>query len=378
MDAGGVFAIIFAILFLVVGALYAKTFAPKVTAPSVEIGAITGFLSYLVLCMPNVFFVYGFIADIAGNKYHYSVASLTALCGMIINRVLGGPVAAGVSFLKDRITKAPAAAAAIAAAIPAAAAVGGWAPAAAVGMLGGLNAAAAPFIPSAATAAAAEASAAAALATIPSAATAASVVPAAIPAAAAAAAAIPAAAAAIPGATAATAVNMCSLPGFEWLENKIAPQGIIMSMTVLWYLMIEMWDTGQGDNSVALGVTTAITFALQWFVLQTNGCLESYLFGPWSAITALVMAITFAGTSYGVQKTISVPTVPPTKDPAGNNTCPAGYEMIQGVCKKQLPILVGDSAKKTETCSPDVGDGDFELVGELFKDGELITSSIVD
>lgn len=322
MDAGGVFAIIFAILFLVVGALYAKTFAPKVSAPSIEMGAITDFLSFLVLCMPNVFFVYGFIADIVGNKYHYSVASLTALCGMIINRVLGGPFAAGVSFVKDRFTKAPASAAS---------ALNAMGLGAVVPQKGGEeDSMGLPPIP----------------------------VKSSPP---------------LP-----VKSKFCSLPGFEWLENKIAPQGIIMSMTVLWYLMIEMWDTGQGDNSVALGVTTAITFALQWFVLQTNGCLESYLFGSWSAITALVMAITFAGTSYGVQKAISVPTVPPTKDPAGNNTCPAGYEMIQGVCKKQLPILVGDSAKKTETCSPDVGDGDFELVGELFKDGELITSSIVD
>jgi hypothetical protein len=139
-----------------------------------------------------------------------------------------------------------------------------------------------------------------------------------------------------------------------------------------------MWDTGQGDNTVALGVTTLITFVLQWFVLHKNGCLTNYVFNSWSPITALVMSIVFAGASYGIQKSISVPTVPPTTDAAGNNTCPAGYEMVQGVCKKQLPILVGDTTKKTETCSPDVGDGDFELVGELFKDGELITSSIVD
>jgi hypothetical protein len=276
--------------------------------------------------MPNVFFVYGFIADIVGNKYHYSVASLTALCGMIINRVLGLPVANGISFIRSKINTK------IATPIASALASAGIVPVAPVP----------PVAPQRGGTAEEDAW----------------------------------------GAPLPVPVNVknkfCSLPGFEWLENTIAPQGIVMSMTVLWYLMIEMWDTGQGDNTVALGVTTLITFVLQWFVLHKNGCLTNYVFNSWSPITALVMSIVFAGTSYGIQKSISVPTVPPTTDAAGNNTCPAGYEMVQGVCKKQLPILVGDTTKKTETCSPDVGDGDFELVGELFKDGELITSSIVD
>jgi len=339
MDAGGVFAIIFAILFLVVGALYAKTFAPKVSAPSIEMSTITDFLSFLILCMPNVFFVYGFIADIVGNKYHYSVASLTALCGMIINRVLGLPVANGISFIRSKINTK------IATPIASALASAGIVPVAPVPPQRGGTAEEDAW-----------------------------------------------------GAPLPVPVNVknkfCSLPGFEWLENTIAPQGIVMSMTVLWYLMIEMWDTGQGQNTIALGVTTLITFGVQWFVLYSNGCLKDYIFQSWSPITALIMSITFAGTSYGIQKVIArnvssggSPVSPVPSATPGTFVCPPGTVQsadgtqcvtplgpggtIQG--RLQAVINVGGNNAQSEP----VDDND-QFVCEAYKDGELVTSTIVE
>lgn len=374
MDAGGVFAIIFAVLFLVVGALYAKTFAPSVSAPSVELGGVKDFLSLLVLYMPNTFFVYGFIADIINNKYHYSVASLTALSGMVINKVLGGSVAAGVSFLKDRLTKTPAAAAAALTAMGLGAVVAG------------------PAIAAAAPAIAAAAPVAAAPATV------ASVAPAAAAAAAttAAAAGLSTTADEVPSTNPfrGGGVNVCSLPGFEWLENKFAPQGIIMSMTVLWYLLIEMWDTGQAQNTIALGVTTLITFALQWFVLHSSGCLDSYEYKAWSALVALVMAITFAGTSYGVQKVIArnipsggSPVAPVPSGTPGTFVCPP--ETVQSADGTQCVTPLGPGGiQPTPTQSIiNVGgknaqsepvDDNDQFVCEAYKDGELVTSTIVE
>lgn len=350
------------------------------------------FISKLVLYMPNVLFGYGFIADIFNNTgYHYSIASTTALLGMVINKMLGGTVVGGIaigaSFIGEQVKKAPVAAAAAVAAV---------------------TAVAAPAVMAAAPAAAAtgiEMTALPAMAAAPAAA--ASAAPVVAPAAAASAVTV-AAASSLPtddesgGIFDLTALPpeqrgggiTCSLPGFEWLENTIAPQGIIMSMTVLWYLMIELWDTGSGGQTVALGVTTAITFIIQWLVLARNGCLESYRYTVYSPLIALVMAITFAGSSYGIQKVIrknmssgGTPVAPVPSATPGTFVCPPGTVLSASGEQCVTPLGPGGTQQTPTQSIINVGeksnqsqplDENDQFVCEAYKDGELITSTIVD
>jgi hypothetical protein len=395
MDSGGISAIIFAILFVLVGAAYTHKLYTE--------GAFTSgapvdlsFLSLLVLYFPNTLFAYGFIADLMNGKYHYSIASVTALSGMFANKLLGGYVVDAImyvlSFLGAQFAKLSSGAQAIAAT---AVAVGTAA------VAGPAVVAAAPAIEMAAMGTPAAVAAAA---------------PVIAPSAAAAAVAAPVVAAAttpaprpvdtleeeeLPaygsGRQRGGATDLCTLPGFEWLENKIAPQGIVMSMTVLWYLMIELWDTGAGSQSMALGITTAITFGLQWLILHRNNCLTSYKYGTYSAIIALIMAITFAGTSYGIQKQLSkyrgTSTVPPVPSgspgtfvcPPGTVASPSGDACINklgpggtpssglGSANTESIINVGGLNEKSQA----VDDQD-QFVCEAYKDGELVTSTIVE
>jgi len=356
---------------------------------------ILEFISKLVLYMPNVLFGYGFIADIFNNTgYHYSIASTTALLGMVINKILGGTVVGGIaigaSFIGEQIKKAPVAAAAGVAAV---------------------TALAAPAVMSAAPAAAAaatgiEMTALPAMAAAPAAA--ASAAPIVAPAAAASAATVAAASSLptdddesgsifdltqLPPNQRGGAIT-CSLPGFEWLENTIAPQGIIMSMTVLWYLMIELWDTGSGGQTVALGITTAITFIIQWLVLARNGCLESYRYTVYSPLIALVMAITFAGSSYGIQKVIrknmssgGIPVAPVPSATPGTFVCPPGTVLSASGEQCVTPLGPGGTQQTPTQSIINVGeksnqsqplDDNDQFVCEAYKDGELITSTIVD
>jgi len=406
MDAGGISAVVFAILFLVVGSAYAHKLWTE-GAFSTGIDSATGidFLSLMVLYLPNTLFAYGFIADLMNSNYHYSIAGITALVGMFINKMVGGPVVDGIvtalSFIVEQFSKLP---------VAAQAAIG------AVGV--GAAAVAAPA--AAAAAAANPFGAAPAIA-------AANPFAASVPAAAAAVAAAPVVAAAAPtvnpfraqmeteraeAAAAAReeaaerrrqepganpflggrrrqkggATNMCSLPGFEWLENTVAPQGIVMSMTVLWYLLIELWDTGRTSQSIALGVVTGVVFLLQGAVLYKNNCLAPYKYGIYSIPISLVMAITFASSSYFIQKSFlggssgGAP-VPPTSTPTGPK-CPDGTVMNSDgtMC---LPVLggktsqVGVGAGAPSEKSAPVNDDD-QFVCEAYKDGELVTSTIVD
>jgi hypothetical protein len=180
---------------------------------------------------------------------------------------------------------------------------------------------------------------------------------------------------------------MCSLPGFEWLENAIAPQGIIMSMTVLWYLMIELWDSGAASQSIALGATTGAVFILQSLVLYNNNCLRAYKYGNYSVIISLFMAITFAASSYFIQKRFlssspasSGGSSPPVPTPSGPK-CPDGT-VLNSSGTMCLPTLPGTSGKKVSVGDPSgtsapVSDDD-QFVCEAYRDGEVVTSTIVE
>jgi hypothetical protein len=391
MDAGGISAIITSILFVLIGVAYGHKLYTEGAFTS---GAPTdlSFLSLLVLYFPNTLFAYGFIADIMNGRYHYSVASIAALGGMFTNKVVGGYLVDAIMYVLSFIgTQFAKLSSGVQALVATAAAVG------TAVVAGPAVVAAAPGIEMTAMATPAAVAAAAPVIAAPAAA-------AAVGTAAASSLPLPPLVQPFPEGTVMPgppppmqggATDLCSLPGFEWLENKIAPQGIVMSMTVLWYLMIELWDTGAGPQSMALGITSAITFGLQWFVLHRSNCLTSYKYGTYSAIIAVIMGITFAGTSYGIQKQIakyrgtsSVPPVPSGKP--GTFVCPPGtVQSLSGdACVNKLGpggtapsgfgasesiINVGGSNEKTQA----VDDND-QFVCEAYKDGELVTSTIVE
>lgn len=385
MDSGGISAIIFAILFVVVAAFSIRR--------AYLAGDFTGqgspdlsFFSLLILYLPNTLLAYGFIADITNMTYHYSIASMTALSGMIINRYIGGFIVDAImgllSVIGRQFGKLPVLAQAV---------VG-------VGAAAGVGVAAAAAAPLVAAPLAAPSAGTGLAAINPFA----------------------AAVAAAPGVAAATApkntdgpideglmslgtggrrqrggaTDLCSLPGFEWLDNKTAPQGIVMSMTILWYLMIELWDTGRGSQSAALGITTLIVFVLQSLVLSNNGCLTTYKYGTSSILIALVMSVLFAGSSYGIQKSFAkysgnarVPPVP--SGTPGNFVCPPGTtSSLDG--QSCEPILGPGGSRSSgfgNTQTINVGglseksqpvDDQDQFVCEAYKDGELVTSTIVE
>jgi hypothetical protein len=164
-----------------------------------------------------------------------------------------------------------------------------------------------------------------------------------------------------------SSVNTCSLPGFVWLENDIAPQGIVMSMTILSYLLYELWDHGLFEQSIGLSVTTGVVFVLQSINLIGSGCLQNYRYKNWSILIALAIAVASGTSSYAIQKRIWGGVVMPStnsKQTVGTTSAKSAFETI---------INVGEKTSQSEP----VNDQD-QFVCEAYKDGELITSTIVD
>lgn len=187
-------------------------------------------------------------------------------------------------------------------------------------------------------------------------------------------------------------VGYCDVPGFEWAKNFVAPPSVVLSQTVIWYHLIEDWDTKNASSSILIGTSSLVILMLQWLTLQRKGCLNPYRAGLFAPLVAMVVSITIAGSAYGIIKNLPVetdasspPTVKPKPlGPGGKPVCPPGYspDAANDTCVKkvgpggtrfELPILVGG---QQETSAP-VDDQDA-FVCEAYKDGELITSTIVD
>jgi hypothetical protein len=184
----------------------------------------------------------------------------------------------------------------------------------------------------------------------------------------------------------------CDVPGFTWASNMIAPTSIILTQTIVWFNMIKDWDTGNSRHSILVGSVSTAVFALQWLALKMNGCLTPYKSGLFAPLVGYIISIAFAGTAYGVIKNMPASmslsgggasgTIKPSVTPTGMK-CPAGYNLSpSGDCipnlgpggtQFEIPIAVGGERKTSEP----VDDQDA-FVCEAYKDGELVTSTIVD
>jgi hypothetical protein len=184
--------------------------------------------------------------------------------------------------------------------------------------------------------------------------------------------------------------GLCDVPGFGWASNPVAPASVILTQTIAWYYLIKNWDTGNSSNSIALGTSSAVIFLLQWYALNLKGCLESYSSGSWSPLIGYLISMGIAGAGYEVIKHLptsssGIPSgggTPPKPSPNGP-ICVNGTVMApDGTCVKPIgpggskfviPIAVGGEQKTSEP----VDDQDA-FVCEAYKDGELVTSTIVD
>ena len=167
--------------------------------------------------------------------------------------------------------------------------------------------------------------------------------------------------------------GLCDIPGTgNFFSNTLAPPSIIITQTIIWCHLIEQWDTkSTSEGSTGLIITSFLTFALQWLTLNGAGCLENgkYMYGNYSPLISLLLSIVFAGTAYGTLK-VTEGFTPETKlrEHMGVFSNPPQ----EPSSKDKSKIRVGDPAEKNLA----VNDED-QFVCEAYKDGELVTSTLV-
>ena len=167
--------------------------------------------------------------------------------------------------------------------------------------------------------------------------------------------------------------GLCDIPGTgSFFSNTLAPPSIIITQTIIWCHLIEQWDTkSTSEGSTGLIITSLLTFGLQWLTLNGAGCLENgkYIYGTYSPLISLLLSIVFAGTAYGTLK-VTEGFTPETKlrEHMGVFSNPPQ----EPSSKDKSKIKVGDPAEKNLP----LNDED-QFVCEAYKDGELVTSTLV-
>jgi hypothetical protein len=167
--------------------------------------------------------------------------------------------------------------------------------------------------------------------------------------------------------------GLCDIPGTgSFFSNTLAPPSIIITQTIIWCHLIEQWDTkSTSEGSTGLIITSLLTFGLQWLTLNSAGCLENgkYIYGTYSPLISLLLSIVFAGTAYGTLK-VTEGFTPETKlrEHMGVFSNPPQ----EPSSKDKSKIKVGDPAEKNLP----LNDED-QFVCEAYKDGELVTSTLV-
>jgi len=195
--------------------------------------------------------------------------------------------------------------------------------------------------------------------------------------------------------------GLCDIPGTgSFFSNTLAPPSIIITQTIIWCHLIEQWDiqtgnagnfgigTSQGNNgSVGLIITSLLTFGLQWLTLNGANCLEGkYIYGNWSPLISLILSIVFAGTAYGTLKATSgadqvTPLAIPAYGPIPGGKTEGFTTQEHMVFSNSPPPTIEKDPSKIKVGEPilqnlPVNDND-EFVCEAYKDGELISSSLV-
>jgi hypothetical protein len=168
-----------------------------------------------------------------------------------------------------------------------------------------------------------------------------------------------------------TIEDSCTTPGLGALQTSFAPIGILLETSILFSHFWESVDTRNTQGMSITGGILAGTFAIEWAVLAAKGCLPAYKSGKLAPIVSLLLGALFGATGYYTMKE-TTEGFTTTQDEGVFHPPPAPEKKAtSGVSDKK--IFVGP---QPETSEP-VDDQDA-FVCEAYKDGELVTSTLVE
>jgi len=149
----------------------------------------------------------------------------------------------------------------------------------------------------------------------------------------------------------------CEVYGFEGLKSPYAPQGLVVTATVFWYYLLDLFMNRDALDSIATALAFPLFFGLQ--VMQLKTCDNIVGSVIMKSIIALVEGLIIGGTGYGIVQS-SIPNRLPsavlpqgpslssmTKNPDGTYTGKDGKVYIVGPDGRPIPqSFFTDTAKQ--------------------------------
>ena len=172
-----------------------------------------------------------------------------------------------------------------------------------------------------------------------------------------------------------TAVN-CTVPGFESLESFFSPQGIVLPATMFTYLLIDLGFHRDPSKNMGTAFLMFGFLIAQTLVMYGNGCFKAYYF-TYSFVTILLALLVglicgwfgWIGVRFAAPQRLpsaaGTPFAPPSSSGGTTTHVKAGFN----------PITPISPTPDVGTCSPPNDQDQF--VCEAYKDGEVVTSTIV-
>jgi hypothetical protein len=161
----------------------------------------------------------------------------------------------------------------------------------------------------------------------------------------------------------------CTVPGFESLESFFSPQGVVLPASIFTYLLIDLGIHRPSSQNIGTGVLMVVFILIQAFVMSKNGCFAPnvYYFGTIGSVLIAVLVGAFCGTMGWVGVRFTAPSKLPSS---------AGSISPSSVTQKAVnPLGSKSGTPDVGTCSPPNDQDQF--VCEAYKDGEVVTSTIV-
>lgn len=141
----------------------------------------------------------------------------------------------------------------------------------------------------------------------------------------------------------------CAVPGFEWLASSYSSAPMVVTFTIMFYYLLDLWQNRGFGSSVSTMIATAAFSIAQFMILRTNGCFSSFSNPAIPFATSAAIGLLVGGSFYGIvqaadrsrlpttvyamesQVTSSSPTTPPKK-PCADGKCEAPSDEDQFVC----------------------------------------------
>lgn len=168
--------------------------------------------------------------------------------------------------------------------------------------------------------------------------------------------------------------DICVTPGLESINTRVMPGGILLTTSILSSHMFESIDTGNKGNAIGSGVLALLSFAIEYSIIISHGCLSDYKYGWVSPFLSLLVGTGAGATAYYTMKQFGQEAFTQPSQEQGVFHPPPAPETAKKTSDSSKKIVVGPQA---ETSEP-VDESQDAFVCEAYKDGELITSTIVD